>query len=94
MVATKDKCCTIVPYFKVHDGHLDDFKKKCEEFMQATDSESKCLYYGFTFNGNACHLCNGSLAGVAQAALAAGADLQDSGRIGVHRLVSASKDRG
>ena len=59
MVATKDKCCTIVPYFKVHDGHLDDFKKKCEEFMQATDSESKCLYYGFTFNGDQVHCREG-----------------------------------
>ena len=59
MVATKDTCCTIVPYFKVHDGHLVDFKKKCEEFIQATDSEPKCLYYGFSFNGDQVHCREG-----------------------------------
>jgi len=28
-MATSDTCCTIVPYFKVHDGKLEDFKTGC-----------------------------------------------------------------
>ncbi|MCI5157430.1 MAG: hypothetical protein D3906_03145 [Candidatus Electrothrix sp. AUS1_2] len=59
MVATRDKCCTIVPYFKVHDGCLNDFKKKCEEFINVTDNEAKCLYYGFSFNGDQVHCREG-----------------------------------
>ena len=38
-MATQDTCCTIVPYFKVHEGKLDDFKKMCEEFVRMTDTE-------------------------------------------------------
>ena len=58
-MATQDKCCTIVPYFKVRDGYLADFKIKCEEFVKATDSESKCMYYGFSFNGDQVHCREG-----------------------------------
>ena len=51
-MATDDKCCTIVPYFKVHQGKMDQFKTLCEEFVKATANESKVLYYGFSFNGD------------------------------------------
>ena len=33
-MSTHDTCCTIMPYFKVHDGHLDTFKGMCEEFVK------------------------------------------------------------
>ena len=29
-MATDDTCCTIVPYFKVHDGQLENFKQGCD----------------------------------------------------------------
>jgi hypothetical protein len=58
-MATQDTCCTIVPYFKIHDGQLDSFKKLCEEFVKLTTTESKCLYYGFSFDGDRAHCREG-----------------------------------
>lgn len=51
-MSTQDKCCTIVPYFKVASDKLDAFKKNCEEMVTKTSGEAKCLYYGFSFDGN------------------------------------------
>jgi len=45
-MTTPDTCCTIVPYFKVHEGQLAAFKKGCEEFVEKTSSEPNCLFYG------------------------------------------------
>jgi len=58
-MATRDKCCTIVPYFKVHSGKLDAFKALCERFVEKTNEEPKCLYYGFTFSGDQVHCREG-----------------------------------
>lgn len=58
-MAVEDKCCTLVPYFKVNEGELDRFKGLCEEFVQKTCSEDKCLYYGFSFNGDRAHCREG-----------------------------------
>jgi hypothetical protein len=58
-MATQDTCCTIVPYFKIHDGQLDTFKQMCGEFMTLTDTEPKCLYYGFSFDGDEAHCREG-----------------------------------
>ena len=56
---TQDKCCTIVPYFKVQDGKLDAFKLLCEQFVEKTRAEPKCLYYGFSFDGDQVHCREG-----------------------------------
>ncbi len=45
-----DDCCSIKPYFKVHLGKLDSFKKLCERFVDQTKKEDNCLYYSFTFH--------------------------------------------
>jgi len=58
-MATQDKCCTIVPYFKVHSGKLEAFKTLCEQFVEKTDAEPKCLYYGFSFDGDQVHCREG-----------------------------------
>ena len=58
-MATQDKCCTLVPYFKVHDGKLADFKAMCEQFVEMTDTEPKCLHYGFSFDGDQAHCREG-----------------------------------
>lgn len=58
-MATTDTCCSIVPYFKVPSENLAAFKAICEEFVAKTDSESKCLYYGFSFDGNEAHCREG-----------------------------------
>ncbi len=54
-MTTQDKCCSIAPYFKVHDGKIDAFKEKCGQFVDKTQQETKCLYYGFSFDGNQVH---------------------------------------
>ncbi len=58
-MATQDKCCTIVPYFKVQNGKLGAFKEMCEQFVAKTSKEPKCLYYGFSFAGDQAHCREG-----------------------------------
>ena len=58
-MATQDTCCTIYPYFKVQEGKLTAFKELCARFVEQTSREAKCLYYGFTFNGNQVHCREG-----------------------------------
>ncbi|MCH2204670.1 MAG: hypothetical protein MK132_02210 [Lentisphaerales bacterium] len=54
-----DNVCSIVPYFQIHEGKLEDMKKLCETFIEKTKTEDKCLYYGFCFNGNVMHCREG-----------------------------------
>ena len=58
-MATQDKCCTIAPYFRVHDGELDSFRELCVKLVEKTDDEAKCLYFGFSFDGNQVHCREG-----------------------------------
>ena len=54
-MATDDKCCSIVPYFKVPEQNQASFRALCEKFVEKTRSETKCLFYGFTFSGDQVH---------------------------------------
>lgn len=58
-MATHDTCCTVVPYFKVHSGKLPEFKAVCERLVAKANTEPKCLYYGFSFNGDEAHCREG-----------------------------------
>ena len=58
-MATQDKCCTIVPYFKVFSGKLEAFKELSKKFVEKTSDEPKCLYYGFSFDGDTAHCREG-----------------------------------
>ncbi len=58
-MATQDKCCTIVPYFKVSSGQLEAFRGLCERFVAKTSGEGRCLYYGFSFDGDLVHCREG-----------------------------------
>ncbi len=58
-MSTQDTCCTIVPYFSVHSGKLDIFRDLCEKFVEKTKEETKCLYYGFSFDGDQAHCREG-----------------------------------
>ena len=51
-MATQNNSCTIAPYFKIADDQIDAFKALCERFVEKTRSEPKCLYYGFSFDGD------------------------------------------
>src|SRR5215475_15740289 len=58
-MATDDKCCTIVPYVKIHSGKIQEFKALCDRFVEKTKAEPGCLYYGWTFDGDQAHCREG-----------------------------------
>ena len=58
-MSVQDKCCTIVPYFRVSHGNLGAFRNLCERFVAKTSEETTCLYYGFSFDGDQAHCREG-----------------------------------
>ena len=58
-MATDDTCCTVVPYFKIHSGKLDAMNALCQQFVSKSRDEPKCLYYGFSFDGDLMHCREG-----------------------------------
>ena len=48
----KDLSCTIVPYFQVQEGKLEAFKAITAKMVEQTETEPKCLYYSFYFDGD------------------------------------------
>lgn len=58
-MSTGDRCCTIVPYFRVEHDRLGSFKDLCTRFVAKTLEEDGCLYYGFSFSGNVAHCREG-----------------------------------
>ncbi len=58
-MATDDRGCTIAPYFKVHEGRMEAFRRLAERFVDRTAAEPKCLYYGWSFNGDEVHCREG-----------------------------------
>ncbi len=55
----QDTCCTLVPYFKVHQGQLAAFREGCKKFVEKTRTEPKCMFYGFSFDGDEAHCREG-----------------------------------
>ncbi len=45
-----DTCVSLEPYFKIHEGKVDEFKSIWKAAFQK--DEPGCLYYGFTFDGS------------------------------------------
>jgi len=43
---------SIHPYFKVHEGKMEEFKAALAAFVERTATEPKNLYYDFTVNGD------------------------------------------
>jgi quinol monooxygenase YgiN len=58
-MATRDTCCTIVPYFKVASGKMAPFRALREQFVARTQGEERCLYYGWSFDGDLVHCREG-----------------------------------
>ena len=40
------------PYFKAHSGKIEEIKAGLPVFVEKTKTEAKCLFYGFTVNGD------------------------------------------
>lgn len=55
----EDKCVALYPYFKIHDGKIEEFKALCKQFVEKTKTEPGCLYYAFTFSGDIAHCREG-----------------------------------
>jgi len=58
-MSTNDSCVSIVPYFKVKEGKMNEFRDLCRRFVDKAQTEPLCLYYGFSFNGNRVHCREG-----------------------------------
>jgi len=58
-MAAHDNCVSIHPYFTVSEQNLDQAREYCERFVASTQTESKCLYYGFSISGNEIHCREG-----------------------------------
>ena len=58
-MATQDTCVTIVPYFKIHSGKEPAMRDLCERFVARAGTEPKCLYYGFSSDGDLMHCREG-----------------------------------
>jgi hypothetical protein len=56
---TQDRAISIHPYFRVSEGKMEEFRKFCEQCVSMTATEPKCLYYGFSFNGDEVHCREG-----------------------------------
>ena len=50
-----DACCSLVPYFEVAEGKLDEFKALGDKFVARTRSEPGCVNYAFSVSGQAAH---------------------------------------
>ncbi len=58
-MATEDTCVSIHPYFTVPKEKIDEARAYLERFVEKTKSEPKCLYYGFSIDGNQIHCREG-----------------------------------
>ena len=54
-MALEDTVCSLVPYFNVQEGKLEEFKKLGEQMLERTRSEPEAVHYGFGFNGQRAH---------------------------------------
>jgi hypothetical protein len=54
-----DKCCSLVPYFHIHEGKVDSFKDLSKRFLIKAKEEKDCMYYGFSFEGDNAHCREG-----------------------------------
>jgi quinol monooxygenase YgiN len=51
----QDRVVSVHPYFKVRPENIEAFKALCERFVDLASKEPKCLYYGFSFDGDEAH---------------------------------------
>ena len=58
-MALEDSVCTLVPYFVVQDGKLDEFKALGEQMVEKTREEDGVVFYGFSFSGQQAHCREG-----------------------------------
>jgi len=58
-MALEDTVCTLVPYFLVEEGKLDEFKALGEQMVEKTRDEDDVVFYGYSFSGQRAHCREG-----------------------------------
>lgn len=58
-MALEDSVCTLVPYFTVQEGKLDEFKALGDQMVERTRSEESVVFYGFSYSGQRAHCREG-----------------------------------
>jgi len=58
-MASNDSVVTLVPYFKVNEGKLGEFRALCDQFVAKTKTETACVHYAFSFSGDEVHCREG-----------------------------------
>lgn len=58
-MALDDTVCTLVPYFQVQPGKLDEFKALGEQMVERTQGEDAVAFYGFSFADHVAHCREG-----------------------------------
>lgn len=62
---TTDTLCTLVPYFRIQDDHVDEFRALVPQFIAKAATEPGCLHYAFSFDGVHAHCREGYADGAA-----------------------------
>ena len=81
-----DTCCSLVPYFEVNEGKLEEFKALGPKFVELTRKEPGCLYYGFSFSGSTAHCREGYVSADAILAHLANVDAPLKQALGISKL--------
>jgi quinol monooxygenase YgiN len=58
-MSTPDTCCTLHPYFRIAAGQAARFRELADQCVAQTRTEPKCLYYGFSFDGDVAYCREG-----------------------------------
>ena len=45
-----DTTCTISPYFKIHEGKMEEWKEIAKRFCELAKTEKDVIHYGFTYS--------------------------------------------
>lgn len=51
-MADHSNVVSIHPYFKIHEGKVEEVKALLPEFVAKVENEEGCLYYSFTMKGD------------------------------------------
>lgn len=44
-MSDQDTCCTLAPYFKVHEGQVEAFREDTRAFVEKTRAEPGCMFF-------------------------------------------------
>ena len=58
-MALNDSCVSIQPYFRIPAEREQEVMELCKQFVDRTNQEPLCLYYGFTKAGEMLHCREG-----------------------------------